>query len=109
MYCSDWGFGLGYFGHWPGLILSLLIIFGVGVLFFRLVGNVTGWTRDRSSINSNYISSGKRNNCPNCKAAIEDAYLCCPECNHKLKKNCSSCGKIVKTSWKVCPYCETNL
>ncbi|MHB1687877.1 MAG: zinc ribbon domain-containing protein [Ignavibacteriaceae bacterium] len=108
MYCSDWGFGYGYYGYWPGLFLSILIVVVIVILVFRLLGYITGSSGVKSFVNQNYVKYRKEK-CPNCHAAVEDAYLSCPECNYKLKKNCPSCGKIIKTNWKVCPYCETNL
>jgi len=68
MYCTGCGICLGYFGHWPVLILSLLILFGIGVLTFRLIGNATGRSKGRASINNkehkfnyNYNHPGKSN------------------------------------------------
>ncbi|MBU2493304.1 MAG: zinc ribbon domain-containing protein [Bacteroidetes bacterium] len=109
MYCTEWGFGFGNFWHLGNLLFIVLLIAGVGFMLFRLV-TITGSKTNGRSVITNYFHSNRSNqNCPECKAHIEETYLRCPECNFKLKDNCPSCGKIVKSRWHVCPYCETNL
>ena len=45
--------------------------------------------------------------CPNCEYPVENDFLRCPECQHRLKNPCPSCGKPVDPRWALCPYCET--
>lgn len=43
--------------------------------------------------------------CPNCGQEIEDDYIACPNCSHKLKDVCRSCNKPLDFKWNTCPYC----
>jgi len=94
-------------GNWHliNLIFWLVLFGGLGFIVYRIVQNGRG--NAAIGLRTNILQN--RAKCPNCKAAIEETYLCCPECHYKLKSNCPGCGKVVKTSWDICPYCETEL
>jgi len=108
MGCNGWYYGYGNYWHWGNLIISIVIIVVIIWALSRILGSFSHKHIGSLSSFNNFVNN-KAVNCPNCRTAIEESYLRCPECNHKLKDNCPSCGKIVKTSWSVCPYCETQL
>lgn len=99
-YWTGWG--------WINLLLWILLLGAIGFIVYRLARNgvqpASGYP-----MSGNRYSSVVQRTCPNCGAPVEEAYLRCPECHHKLKTNCPSCGKIVKTKWDICPYCEADL
>ena len=43
--------------------------------------------------------------CPQCGAAVTDAYAVCPACGARLRAVCPGCGTPVEPGWKVCPRC----
>ena len=47
--------------------------------------------------------------CPYCNYEIENSFLVCPSCMHRLKEPCTTCGKPLDPRWKVCPYCEAEV
>ncbi|HWO16254.1 MAG TPA: zinc ribbon domain-containing protein, partial [Solirubrobacterales bacterium] len=47
--------------------------------------------------------------CPNCEYPVEKNFLCCPNCQRRLKDPCPTCRKPVDPRWALCPYCETEL
>jgi hypothetical protein len=47
--------------------------------------------------------------CPNCDYPVEKNYLCCPNCQRRLKDPCPTCKKPVDPRWGLCPFCETTL
>jgi RNA polymerase subunit RPABC4/transcription elongation factor Spt4 len=86
-----------------------MLLFGAGgYIVYRIIKNGRQDIQKNSQLRNHYPALAQKP-CPNCGAPVEEAYLCCPECHHKLKTNCSSCGKIVKTKWDICPYCEADL
>lgn len=91
-YCPDWMLGWGMWWVWD--LLWLAILAGGVYLIVRLAS--------RSG------SKSQASRCPSCGGVVEDAFLRCPECGHRLKQNCQACGKVIKTSWDICPYCESD-
>ncbi|NOX87583.1 MAG: zinc ribbon domain-containing protein [Calditrichaeota bacterium] len=105
MGCSWWEpeYWIGW--HWINQIVLLLILVTVGYLFYRAIKN-------GRQVPNRYPAGrtgGSKGVCPNCGSSVEEAFIRCPECHHKLKTNCPNCGKIVKTTWDICPYCEAEL
>ena len=47
--------------------------------------------------------------CPQCGAAVTDAYAVCPACGARLRAVCPGCGAPVEPGWKVCPRCAAPL
>lgn len=47
--------------------------------------------------------------CPQCGAAVTDAYAVCPACGARLRAVCPGCGTPVEPGWKVCPRCAAPL
>jgi RNA polymerase subunit RPABC4/transcription elongation factor Spt4 len=50
---------------------------------------------------------GRDQQCPVCRAQVDDEFLVCPVCTTRLRQACTGCGKPLESSWQVCPYCET--
>ena len=49
----------------------------------------------------------KEGYCPSCKYPVEESFLVCPNCAHRLKNQCQTCGQPLNPQWRVCPYCRT--
>ena len=47
--------------------------------------------------------------CPQCKTAVTEHYISCPNCGTKLKATCSNCFTPVEAGWNVCPKCASTL
>ncbi|MCK5146875.1 zinc-ribbon domain-containing protein [bacterium] len=47
--------------------------------------------------------------CSSCNKAVDDGFVYCPYCGHKMQSECSSCGKPASPDWKVCPHCGAGL
>jgi DNA-directed RNA polymerase subunit RPC12/RpoP len=106
MNCS-W-YETSYWASWPWAMLILwLLMFLIGafIVFRYLKINHLDNQVNPQSIMNNRLETKKE--CPKCSTTVEEAYIRCPECHHKLKSNCSSCGKVVDTNWSICPYCES--
>jgi RNA polymerase subunit RPABC4/transcription elongation factor Spt4 len=47
----------------------------------------------------------QRQQCPSCSAEVQDDYIVCPKCYHRLKQVCIKCDALLNLAWEVCPYC----
>jgi RNA polymerase subunit RPABC4/transcription elongation factor Spt4 len=45
--------------------------------------------------------------CPVCRAEVEEDFLVCPVCTTKLRQACANCNRPLEPLWQVCPYCRT--
>jgi len=55
------------------------------------------------------LAGAEHKTCPYCNYEIENSFLVCPSCMHRLKEPCTTCGKPLDPRWKVCPYCEAEV
>ena len=55
------------------------------------------------------LAGAEHQTCPYCNYEIENSFLVCPSCMHRLKEPCTTCGKPLDPRWKVCPYCEAEV
>ena len=53
------------------------------------------------------LGRGRQQNCPVCRAEIDETFLVCPVCTTRLRQACVSCKAPLEPLWQVCPYCET--
>ena len=53
------------------------------------------------------LDRGRQQNCPVCRAEIDETFLVCPVCTTRLRQACVSCKAPLEPLWQVCPYCET--
>jgi cbb3-type cytochrome oxidase subunit 3 len=53
------------------------------------------------------LGRGRQQNCPVCRADIDDTFLICPVCTTRLRQACVNCKAPLEPLWQVCPYCET--
>ena len=63
--------------------------------------------RERESRAMEARLGGRDQQCPVCRAQVDDEFLVCPVCTTRLRQACTGCGKPLESSWQVCPYCET--
>lgn len=47
--------------------------------------------------------------CPECRRAVEEDWLLCPDCRRPLAHRCQACGGAVGLDWPVCAWCATEL
>ncbi len=47
----------------------------------------------------------ERRTCPSCQRRIEESFVLCPYCEHRLRDTCVNCGELVDLDWIVCPHC----
>jgi hypothetical protein len=43
--------------------------------------------------------------CPGCERDVEEEYVACPWCGHRLKEECAHCSLPLPVSFVACPYC----
>lgn len=43
--------------------------------------------------------------CPECRRAVDEAWLLCPTCRRPLGHRCQACGGTVGIDWPVCAWC----
>jgi hypothetical protein len=55
------------------------------------------------------LGRGGQQNCPVCRADIDDSFLVCPVCTTRLRQACVNCKAPLEPLWQVCPYCETQI
>jgi predicted amidophosphoribosyltransferase len=53
------------------------------------------------------LGHGRHQNCPVCRADIDETFLVCPVCTTRLRQACVNCKAPLEPLWQVCPYCET--
>src|SRR4029077_13161548 len=53
------------------------------------------------------LGRGPHQNCPVCRADIDESFLVCPVCTTRLRQACVNCKAPLEPLWQVCPYCET--
>jgi predicted amidophosphoribosyltransferase len=53
------------------------------------------------------LGRGRHQNCPVCRADIDESFLVCPVCTTRLRQACVNCKAPLEPLWQVCPYCET--
>ena len=53
------------------------------------------------------LGRGRHQNCPVCRAEIDESFLVCPVCTTRLRQACVNCKAPLEPLWQVCPYCET--
>src|SRR5215216_6387547 len=53
------------------------------------------------------LGRGRHQQCPVCRADIDESFLVCPVCTTRLRQACVNCKAPLEPLWQVCPYCET--
>ena len=53
------------------------------------------------------LSHRRQQNCPVCRAEVDENFLICPVCTTRLRQACETCKAPLEPLWQVCPYCET--
>lgn len=49
----------------------------------------------------------QRSKCSSCSSEVQDDFILCPKCLHRLKNICSKCDALLDQEWEVCPFCAT--
>jgi len=75
----------------------------LGDFIEKVLAGVTAVSEVWSVFVNRATSSGA---CPECGAAVDQAYLTCPSCGFMLKDTCPICDRPLEDNWRFCPYCH---
>lgn len=89
------GTGSNFMGAGIGIGMGI----GVGGNFANQMGNIA------QNINTQPSQSKEKQECPHCKAEVEENQKFCAQCGKKIVEVCEKCGAAIKKGQKFCPEC----